>query len=151
MMRPGRADQHVDTAFDRAALLLVVGAAKGEADLEAGVLAEQTSASFAICTASSRVGASMKQPWAALVLSGVTAAGSSAGFWKAAIRKAAVLPVPVCACPATSCPLSAIGRVLAWIGVQNSKPASRMPAWTRRFVQASSAVKSEVAQMVFSH
>ena len=47
-----------------------------------------------------------------------------------ATRNAAVLPVPVCAWPATSRPASAIGSVCAWMGVQVTNPAWRMPSIT---------------------
>ena len=45
-------------------------------------------------------------------------------------RKAAVLPVPVWAWPATSRPCSRTGRASAWMGVQNSNPASASPRCT---------------------
>ena len=86
----------------------------------------RTSASARIWATSSRVGATTRArgprgAWAGL-------------FWssraKIVIRKAAVLPVPVWACPATSRPARAIGRVLAWIGVAKTKPASAMPQRT---------------------
>src|SRR5690606_2679027 len=45
-----------------------------------------------------------------------------------ATRNARVLPVPVWAWPATSPPGSATGRVMAWMGVQRTKPAASRPA-----------------------
>ena len=38
MIRPGRADQHVDAAFDLSALLLVAGSAVGQGDRKTGML-----------------------------------------------------------------------------------------------------------------
>jgi hypothetical protein len=42
------------------------------------------------------------------------------------IRNAAVFPVPVWARPLASLPDRLLGRILAWIGVQYSKPRSLM-------------------------
>ena len=55
----GRADQHVDAVGERTALLVVVGAAEHHRQLQTGVLAELPAASLWICTASSRVGATI--------------------------------------------------------------------------------------------
>ena len=86
----------------------------------------RTSASARIWATSSRVGATMRARGPCAARAGLFCRRRV----KIVIRKAAVLPVPVCAWPATSLPARAIGRVLAWIGVAKTNPASAMPQRT---------------------
>src|SRR5258706_6698281 len=83
-------------------------------------------ASSWICTASSRVGATMSATGAG----DVRFSRRRARRVRIEIRYAAVLPVPVCACAATSRPARRSGSDAAWTGVARTNPHAAMPART---------------------
>ena len=114
----GRAHQDIDAGFEVMALLFVIDAAEGEAELQAGVRAEH----FGVAMDLNRQLARWSNDQSPRCIQTADGGGGSR-IRRAyiATRNAAVFPVPVCACPATSRPARACGKVCAWIGVQRSK------------------------------
>ena len=106
----GRRDQDIDAAVELLDLLVHVGAADQQRDVELVVDAQHLEA-LGDLGASSRVGARISER-------GMRARARPLSSRQSIGRtKAAVLPVPVWAMPSTSRPVRATGMAWLWIGV----------------------------------
>ncbi len=106
---------------------VVTGAAIGEGDLQAGMLAELFRI-LGYLDGEFSGGCKDENAGLARLVASAIFLGFVQDMLDARNEEGGGLARTVCACPATSLPPSAIGKVSAWMGVAHSKPASRIPA-----------------------